>query len=180
MTDAEASTPVAQDEASLALDVDSDVDLDPEPGEHGPRWVRNLVIGMGVPLVAAGIFVVLVLTGVIRDGQRADYCRVYAETSAPLVPLYSQLEDALALGDPGTILSVTLAVRENIDALDVLPATPRIDVRLVAMTDYLRRVEVAARAHDEELLSALAQDIASFRFARQAFLSESAEYCRYR
>ncbi|MDR1448962.1 MAG: hypothetical protein LBI84_01945 [Propionibacteriaceae bacterium] len=156
---------------------------DPEPGEQPggrPRWVRNLAIGIGVPLAATAIFVTLVVTGVIRDSQRAAYCSVYAEASAPLVPLYSEVEEALVLGDPGAVLSVVLDLRSHIDALDAAPSTHRIDARLRSMTAYLQRVEVAARARDEEGLADLALEQASFRSDRQAFLIESAEYCRYR
>jgi hypothetical protein len=179
MTDAEA-TPVDRSETSRIKAASTGDDRSAPVPTRRPRWVRNLAIGLGVPLVVAAIFVALVVTDVIRDGQRADYCAVYADTSAPLVPLYSELEEALAAGDAVTILFVVLAVRENIDPLDETPATPRIDARLRSMNDYLRRVELAARARDQVALDDLAFNIGLFRANRQGFLVESSEYCRYR
>jgi hypothetical protein len=138
-----------------------------------------VAIALGVPLALSLLFVILYTTGLIRDERRADYCAVYAPVSADL-SLFDNFAADLAEGRPSAVLTTTLELRQRIDALTDQPSTALIHDRLAAMTDYLRRVELAARAHDPEALAELSTRLPVFAANRQQFLNYSAEYCRYR
>ncbi|MDR1806426.1 MAG: hypothetical protein LBR33_00665 [Propionibacteriaceae bacterium] len=140
---------------------------------------RIVAIAVGVPVLLCLLFVVLYSKGVIRDEQRANYCAVYAPLSADL-SVFSAFGDDLAEGDPATVIAAVTAVRAELDQLSAKPSTPVIENRLKTMTDYLREVEVAARAHDDAQLAALNDRLVTFTSDRQEFLRQSAEYCRYR
>jgi hypothetical protein len=151
----------------------------PRPRRHRAAPARIIGIAVGVPLLLCAVFVALYLTGAIRDEQRANYCAVYAPVSADL-QLFEGFAADLQAGDPRTVIASSMNLRARLDALADLPSTDVIESRLRTMDEFLLEVEIAARAHNEETLAALAARLDSFTADRREFLRQSAEYCRYR